>query len=140
MKLNFRGYNGQGQAEYLRGQSKPDTGTSYYKITYRLVKMVNIMIRTSMSLLRSILSLWIRATLWKKWVVKTRVLKAIFSSYSVKSLECNSRQKRWMISRKQTRLCWEWPVFFHVSNWASTQQLQCKKMSKEKWSIYTLCV
>jgi hypothetical protein len=43
-----------------RGQSKLDTGTSYYKRTYGLVKMVNIIIRTLTSILRSILSLCIR--------------------------------------------------------------------------------
>jgi len=56
MRLNFRRYNGKGQAKSPRNQSKLNPGASHYTRAQRLVRMVNIMIRT----LQSILSLHIR--------------------------------------------------------------------------------
>jgi len=56
MRLNIRRYNGKGQAESPRIQSKLNPGASHYTRAQRLVRMVNIMIRT----LQSILSLHIR--------------------------------------------------------------------------------
>jgi len=56
MGLIFRRYNGKGQAESPRNQTMLNTGASHYMRGQRLIRMVNIMIRT----LQSIFSLRIR--------------------------------------------------------------------------------
>jgi len=41
MRLNFRRYNGKGQAESLRSQNKLNTGASHYMTAHGLVRMVD---------------------------------------------------------------------------------------------------